>query len=282
VVRVGHLVLYLIAARDRPSLRRWVLGFAGSTVVVISLLVGASFVEGWVQAAMWLAAIAIDSGVPAISGVGEWRLVPAHFAERHNLVIILALGETVVALGAASDLDLTAPVVTAAALGVALAAALWWIYFDIVALVTERRLTQAEEGPERNRLARDSYSYLHFPMVAGIVLTSLALHETLVHVDHALDAVHAFALLGGVAIYLLAHVALRLRNAHTVSPTRLGLALVLLAMIPVAVHVDALVALIGTNVLLWAMIGYETRFVYDDRRYLLRHGLETDIPGASR
>ena len=102
-------------------------------------------------------------------------------------------------------------------LGVGLAAALWWIYFDVVALVTERRLVQAPEGRERNALARDSYSYLHFPMVAGIVLGALGLHETLAHVDEPLDAVHAFALLGGTAIYLLAHVALRLRNAHTIN-----------------------------------------------------------------
>ena len=113
-------------------------------------------------------------------------------------------------------------------LGVGLAAALWWIYFDVVALVTERRLMQAPEGRDRNALARDSYSYLHFPMVAGIVLGALGLEETLAHVDEPLDAVHAFALLGGTAIYLLAHVALRLRNAHTVNVERLGLALVLL------------------------------------------------------
>ena len=206
---------------------------------------------------------------------------PAHFAERHNLVIILALGETVVALGAGTEVELTATVVVAAGLGVGLAAAFWWIYFDIVAIVTERRLTQAAEGPERNTLARDSYSYLHFPMVAGIVLTALAFHETLAHVGESLDAVHAFALLGGSALYLLAHVVLRLRNAHTISPTRLGTAIVLLVLIPAAVHVAALTAVITTNVLLWAMIGYETFFVYDERRYRLRHGLDIDIPGSN-
>ena len=281
VVRVGHLVLYLLAARDRPSLRRWLLGYAASMTAVIGLLVGASFADGAVQAAIWCAVIALDWGVPAVSGVEHWQLAPAHFAERHNLVIILALGETVVALGAGTEVELTATVVIAAGLGVGLAAAFWWIYFDIVAIVTERRLTQAAEGPERNTLARDSYSYLHFPMVAGIVLTALAFHETLAHVDEPLDTVHAFALLGGSALYLLAHVVLRLRNAHTISPTRLGTAIVLLALIPAAVHVAALTAIITTNVLLWAMIGYETFFVYDERRYRLRHGLDIDIPGSN-
>jgi len=280
VVRIGHLVLYLIAARDRPGLHRWLLGYAGVCAMVIALLVAASYAHGALQAALWMAAIAIDWGLPALSGVEHWQLVPAHFAERHNLVIILALGETVVALGAGTTVELTAPVVVAVALGVLLAAAFWWTYFDIVAIVTERRLSQATAGPERNTLARDSYSYLHFPMVAGIVLSALALQQTLAHVDQPLDTVHAFALLGGSALYLLAHVVLRLRNAHTISPTRLGVAVVLIALIPVAPHVDALATLLAANLLLWAMIGYETFFVYDDRRYRLRHGLDIDLPGS--
>ena len=160
-------------------------------------------------------------------------------------------------------------------LGIGLAAALWWTYFDVVALVNARRLTMATEGRERNTLARDSYSYLHFPMVAGIVLAALGLEETLAHVDDALDAVHAFALLGGVALYLLAHVALRLRNAHTLNRQRLVLAVLLLALIPVATTIPSLAALAGIDVLLWAMIAYETSN-YDERRYRLRHGLDPD------
>ena len=93
--------------------------------------------------------------------------------------------------------------------------------------MTERRLILATEGHQRNTLARDSYSYLHFPMVAGIVLAALGIEETLAHVDETLDGVHALALLGGSAVYLLAHVALRLRNAHSINVQRLALALAL-------------------------------------------------------
>jgi low temperature requirement protein LtrA len=280
VVRAGHIALFLIASRESPSLRRSVVSFAVTTVIAIGLLVGASFVNGGAQATLWLMAILLDWGGPAVFGVEGWRLVPAHFAERHNLVIILALGESIVALGAGVDADLTAPVIVAAVLGVGLASALWWIYFDVVAPVTERRLTRATEGRERNALARDSYSYLHFPMVAGIVLGALGVEETLAHVDQPLDAVHAFALLGGTAIYLLAHVALRLRNARTINVERLALALLLFALIPAAMYVDALAAVAALNTLLWAMVAYETIFVYDERRYRLRHGLEIDIPGS--
>jgi low temperature requirement protein LtrA len=114
-------------------------------------------------------------------------------------------------------------------------------------------------------------------MVAGIVLGALGIEETLAHVDETLDGVHAFALLGGIAVYLLAHVALRLRNAHSINVQRLALALALLALIPAAMSVPALATVSGVNVLLWAMIAYETA-TYDERRYRLRHGLEPDDP----
>jgi low temperature requirement protein LtrA len=278
VVRAGHIALYLIASRDNPGLRHSVVGLAVSTAIAIGLLIGASFLGVGGQEALWAVAILLDMGGPALFGTSGWTLVPGHFAERHGLIIILAIGESIIAIGVGAQVDLTAGVITAAVLGVGLAAAIWWTYFDVVALVTARRLTLATEGRERNALARDSYSYLHFPMVAGIVLAALGLEETLAHVDEALDSVHAFALLGGMAVYLLAHVALRLRNAGTVNVQRLVLALALFALVPVATLVPALATLAGVNVLLWAMITYETIRVYDERRYRLRHGLDVDPP----
>lgn len=277
MVRAGQIALFLIASRDDPGLRRSVVSLAISSAFGIGLLIGASFLAGGAQEALWGIAILVDWGGPALFGMRGWKLVPGHFAERHSLVIILALGESIIALGVGAQVDLTAGVITAAVLGIGLAAALWWTYFDVVALVNARRLTLATEGRERNMLARDSYSYLHFPMVAGIVLAALGLEETLAHIGDALDAVHAFALLGGVAVYLLAHVALRFRNAHTLNRQRLLLAVLLLALIPVATTIPSLATLAGVNVLLWAMIGYETAN-YDERRYRLRHGLDPDPP----
>jgi low temperature requirement protein LtrA len=278
MVRGGQIALFLIASRDDPALRRSVVSLAVSSAIGVGLLVGASFLDGGGQEAIWAVAILLDWGGPALFGMTGWRLVPGHFAERHGLVIILALGESIIALGVGAEIDLTAGVVTAAVLGVALAAALWWTYFDVVSLVTARRLVLAVEGRERNMLARDSYSYLHFPMVAGIVLTALGLEETLAHVDEPLDAVIAFALLGGVSIYLLAHVALRLRNARTLNVQRLVLALGLFALIPAATTVPALATLSGVNVLLWAVIAFENIVIYDERRYQLRHGFDVEPP----
>jgi low temperature requirement protein LtrA len=278
LVRALHIALFVKVSRDVPEFRRTVLTFACTTTLAVALLIVASFADGSAQVGFWIAALLVDS-LGASVRVDGWRLVPRHFAERHNLVIILALGESIVALGIGAQVELDASVITGAVLGMGLAAALWWIYFDVVALVTERRLIRAEPGPQRNRLARDSYSYLHFPMVAGIVLSAFGLHEVLVHTHEPLDDVFAFALLGGPAIYLLAHVALRLRNAHTVNPERLGLALVFFALIPAAMRVDALWTMVGVDVLLWAMIAYETLYVYDERRYLLRHGVDIEAAG---
>jgi low temperature requirement protein LtrA len=278
LVRIAHIVLFLIAARDDPNLRRSVLGLAISTGLGVGLLLGAAFADGGVQYGLWIAALVADFGGPAMFGAEGWTLVPVHFAERHGLIIILALGESIVALGVGSELSLSTGLYVAAVLGVAIAAALWWIYFDVVALITAQRLEHATAGRARNELARDSYSYLHFPMVAGIVLGAFGLEEALPHLDDHLHVVPAFALFGGVAIYLLAHVALRLRNAHSISRTRLGAAVLLFALWPAATEVTALTSLIAVNVVLWLMIAWENSH-YGEGRYRLRHGLDFDPPG---
>ena len=282
VVRGGHVALFALASRDDPALRRSVSALAVSATIAVSLLIVASFFDATVTAALWGLSIVFDWAGPALfraeGWMDGWKLVPAHFAERHNLVIIIALGESIVVLGHAAEGELTAGVYVAAVLGIGLASAVWWIYFDVVALVTERRLALATAGRQRNVLARDSYSYLHYPMVAGIILAAFGLEATLAHVGDPLEAVPAFGLLGGIAIYLLAHVALRLRNAHTLNRQRLVLALVLIALWPLAREITALATLAVVNVLTWAMIAYEMG-TYDERRYRLRHGLEVDPPG---
>jgi low temperature requirement protein LtrA len=271
VVRLAHLLLFVLASRGDPDLRHSVTSLAASSVIGVGLLTTASFLDGIPQGALWALAVAVDLGGPALFGVSGWRLVPAHFAERHGLVIILALGESIVVLGIGAELGLDARVIVAVVLGVALASALWWIYFDVVALITERRLTQAAPGRERNALARDSYSYLHLPMVAGIVLVAYGLESTVAHVDEPLDSVQSFALLGGAAVYLLAHVLLRLRNARSLNLHRLVIALVLLILVPFVGEVSSLATLTGVVLLLWLMIALETRG-YGEARHHLRLG----------
>jgi low temperature requirement protein LtrA len=269
-VRGAHIALFVLASRDDAQLRQSVTGLAISTAIGVGLLVGASFLDGLAQVGLWILALLLDMGGPFLFGAEGWRLVPGHFAERHGLIIIIALGESIVAIGGGAHAHLTLGIAAAAVLGIALSAALWWIYFDVVALVSARRLVRATEGRERNELARDSYSYLHLPMVAGIVLLALGLKKTLGQVDEPLETVPAFALLAGVALYLLGLVAFRFRHIHSVNWRRLLLALVLFALLPAAVELPALATLGLVTALMCALIAYDT-VSYGEGRSRVRH-----------
>lgn len=275
VVRVAHILLFLLASRDDPGLRRATVGLAISTALGVGLLLLASATDGWVQGGLWALALSLDMGGPLLIDPAGWRLVPEHFAERHGLILIIALGESIVAIGAGVGLgeQIDAGVVAAAVLGIVVAAALWWLYFDVVAPVSTKRLISAEDGSVRNRMARDSYSFLHFPMIAGIVLVALGMKKTIGHVEDPLKVVPTFALLGGTAIYLLAHVAFRLRNVRTLNRRRLGLAIVLLALVPALRELPALVPLGLLALSLTLLIAYETR-MYGEARNQVRHPVE--------
>jgi low temperature requirement protein LtrA len=274
-VRIGQILLFVVASRDDPALRHSVLRLAISTGVGSGLLVAASFADGVLQGGLWALALALDMGGPWLIDPEGWKLVPGHFAERHGLIVIIALGESIVAIGVGSEAGVDAGVVVAAVLGIAVAGALWWLYFDVVALVAARRLSNARAGRERNEIARDSFSYLHFPMVAGIVLLALGLKKTLEHVEDPLELVPAVAALGGTAIYLLAHVAFRWRNVHRFSAQRLLCAVLLVAFIPAAVELPALATLGVLAALLSLLIAYENvRFA--ELRDRLRHQLTQD------
>jgi low temperature requirement protein LtrA len=269
-VRYGQIGLFTLASRDDPDLRHSIVGLAISTGIGVGILVGASFLDGLAQGGLWALALALDMAGPYFFGSEGWKLMPAHFAERHGLIIIIALGESIVAIGAGSDVGVTRDVVLAAILGTALVAGMWWVYFDIVAIVAGRRLAAAKKGKEQNEMARDSYSYLHFPMVAGIILVALGLKKTLGHVGDPLHSVPTFALYGGVAIYLLGLVAFRWRHVHSLNPERFGLAVVLLAAFPLAAELPALAALAIPTALLAVMIAFETRS-YGEARERVRH-----------
>jgi low temperature requirement protein LtrA len=270
-VRYGQIGLFMIASRDNTSLRHSVLTLAASTTVGVGILVAGSFVDGDARMAVWAVALALDMGSPYFFGSEGWRLVPAHFAERHGLIVIIALGESIVAIGVGVAGELSFGQAAAAVVGMGLAAAMWWMYFDVVALVAARRLERAPPGRVQNEMARDSYSYLHFPMVAGIVLVALGTKKTLGDVDDPLKTVPAFALLGGMAAYLLAHVSFRYRHTHTINGRRALLAVVLVAFLPVATEIPALATVAVVTVAAWLLIIIETRR-YGEGRDRVRHG----------
>jgi len=269
-VRAAHIVLFMLASRDDAELRHSVIGLAASTAIAVGLIFAAAFAGGALQVGLWGFALVLDAGGPYLFGADGWKLVPGHFAERHGAILIIALGESVVAIGVGAKAMIGAGIVVAAVLGIVIAAALWWAYFDVVAIVAARRLARAPEGRERNEIARDSYSYLHFPMIAGIALIAVGMKLTIEHVDDPLKLVPAAALLGGAAIYLLAHVAFRLRNMHTLSTRRLVCAFVLLALLPVGAVLPALLTLGMLAALLSLLIAYEA-LRYADVRERVRH-----------
>jgi low temperature requirement protein LtrA len=253
-VRLLHLLLYAIAGKRDPDLQGAILRFLPSATLAPAIILVAAFVGGRAQAALWVVALAIDY-LGALRGRGQgWRLSPAHFAERHGLIVIIALGESIVAIGVgAAGVTLSAGVVAAGVLAIVVISVLWWAYFDVYAVLAQRQL-EGTSGASRARLARDMYSYLHLPMIVGIVLFALGLKKTIEHVDEPLATVSAVALCGGLSLYFLAHVALRIRLVRFVrrtterrpgwiGPGRLVTGIAMLALIPAALELSALTAL---------------------------------------
>src|SRR5919106_3420625 len=268
VVRLLHVVLFVLASGVPPEAIRAMLRLAPGFLGAPLLLIPAGFADGFVQGALWAVAIGIDLSVSLVGGVGGFRVHAAHFAERFALIIIIALGESIVSIGVgASGLALGAGVVLGAVLGVALAAALWCVYFDLLMLVAERRLFAAK-GEERARLARDAYPYLHLPMVAGIIFVALGIKQTLAHVGDPLGSVSAVALCGGVALYLLGHNAFRLRDVGSVSVPRLVVTVLCCALIPLAVSIPSLITLAILAGLMCALVAFETMRSREFRREL--------------
>jgi low temperature requirement protein LtrA len=245
---------------------------AASSAIGAGLLVVAAFTDGSLQLGIWGLALLLDTAGPFLAGGEGWTLVPGHFVERHGAIVIIALGESIVAIGAGDRAGFGAGVVAAAILGVTVAAAMWWAYFDVVAPVAARRLAQQPEGRERNEMARDSYSYLHFPMIAGIVLVAVGMEQTLAHVGRPLGDVASTAMLGGAALYLLALVGFRYRNIHTLNRQRLlcGALLLGLLALDLAVRPPALVTLGVLAAVLAALVGYEA-FRFAEARDRVRH-----------
>jgi low temperature requirement protein LtrA len=257
IVRFLHVALYLLATRDTPQTRQAILRLSPGFLGGPALLVVAGFLDGPAKGVFWAAALLLDYGAPLVHGVEDFHIQAVHFAERHGSVIIIALGESITAIGAAAELHLEAVVILGALLAITLSAALGWAYFDYVALAAERKL-DAAQGHELAGLARDSYSYLHLPMVAGIILVALGIEEALPHVEDPLGTIPALALCGGTTLYLLGLNAFRLRNTGTVSIPRLVAAALCCALVPMAVVASALATLAIFATLLSGLVAYET------------------------
>jgi len=238
VVMVLHTVLFAIAGENPETTRGAILRLAPTNLGAALLLVVAGMVEGTARPLLWVAAVVISYTGPYLTGVAGFSVHPAHLAERHGLIVIIALGESVVAIGSAGDIAVDWGLAGTALLIMGLLIGLWWVYFDHEAEEDEAALTAAQ-GADQARMARDVYSYLHVPLVLGVVFAAVGIHEALLHRGEPLDPVFAAAFAGGVALYLGALAAIRVRRGSRPGAACLAALVVALAMIPLGREIDA-------------------------------------------
>jgi low temperature requirement protein LtrA len=279
VLRVMHLAAFWALSAGDAGLRNQLMRFAVAMVPATTLLFIAAGVGGQARTWIWAAALLFDLGGTWVGGASGWRLRSAsHFAERHGLIVIIALGESVVAIGVGvSDKPLSGSIVAASLLGLAVSTALWFVYFDTSATLAERALADAPDE-DRARLARDAYSYLHLPMVSGIALVALGLKKVLEHaaggpgheLSDPLSTIGVNALVLGAVVYLCGHVAFLCRCGYPIKYHRLLTAIALLPMLLIGRHVPSLVTVGALAAALNVMIAFEL-WRYAERRRALRH-----------
>jgi len=230
VLQVGRHTFLTFVAAGRGTLERERAGriltwFAAAGV----LWIAGGVAEGNARAFLWVIALAIDYAAPLatywVPGTkrldhSAWEVQTSHFAERFQLFMIIALGETIVITGATtSGLELTTARVVALGLAFLATAALWWLYFDYVADIAERRL---ERSRDRTRLARDAYTYLHVVLVAGVILSAVGDELVIAHPRDELPGAELAVVVAGPALYLVAHALFRLRLARSIAWKRLA------------------------------------------------------------
>jgi low temperature requirement protein LtrA len=272
VVRVTHIAVFFVVSWNEPSFRRATFTIAPGMIVAPLLLVAAAFVDGPLRGALWVVALVVDFGSPLLGGARGWQINPAHFAERHGLIVIIGIGEAIVSVGVGAEAtSLTIQVIGVAVVAIAIASAYWWAYFDVVALVAERKL-HAAEGVTRNRLARDSYSYLHGLLIAGVVLVALGGKKAAADPAKPLDIEVAVALGGGAALYFFTLSMLRWRNVGAPNIRRLVAAAALAAVAtPLASEVNGAVALVAVAVISWTVITIEAVRLGEARHDIRHH-----------
>jgi low temperature requirement protein LtrA len=263
-IQVGRHAFLTFVAADRGTIERQRAGRILSWFVAAGALwLAGALADGAARTALWIAALAVDYSAPLVTfwlpgrprlGPEAWEVGTEHFAERFQLFIIIALGESIVITGTTTaDLQLNTARVVAFALAFLATAALWWLYFNLVAAIAERRLALADN---RTVLARDAYTYLHVIIVAGILVTAVGDEIVIAQPTSELPTPQLAAVVGGPALYLLAHVALRLRLTGSIGGRRLAGALACLAVGAIGTFAPALaVAGLLLGVLVAVIVG---------------------------
>jgi low temperature requirement protein LtrA len=258
---LGYLLVVLVhgglyaEAYGTVALRFAPLNVVAALIVTVAGLLGTPGAYG-----LWVAAILVEVLTPRVSAraADQLQVRPAHFVERHSLLLIVALGESVVAIGVGlGDVPLDLGLFVAAVLGLVLAAALWWSYFSGDEQAAERALS-ASSGHRRFRLAHHAYFYAYVPMLVGVIVIAAGVKKSIGSMADRLDTAPALALAGGVAIYLAGDVAFRLGLGIRPVGYRAAAAVAALATVALGTSLAAVVQLVGlVGVLVAALAGEE-------------------------
>ncbi|WP_446210747.1 low temperature requirement protein A [Micromonospora sp. IBSANI012] len=287
VIRAVHFILYLHVVWSSPIERRQMTRFAPEMVFSTLLLLGAGLIPpriddlgmaAMVRDGLWVAVVLLQYAAGILGGTWGWGVTSAeHWTERYELILIIALGESVISVGVGSNLlgqPPTWPAVAAAALGIFFTAALWWAHYDVIGPAARIAL-HAAEGHARVAMARDAYAYFYLPMIAGIILFALGA-EGIVHeiADPSVPLrvpAHGPSvplLFGGVICYLCGNMLFQWRTLGTVSWTRVGAVLLLALGIPVGSHLPGLATLTLLTVICVGLVMVEVVTMEEGRRAL--------------
>lgn len=257
------LIMMIAGLPANSELRASIVRYSIPNWMAIALMFAGAFANGGLRIGLWIAAVSVVVLGTIGAGTGEWLVRPAHFAERHGLLIIVALGEVIVAIGlpvadALSDGEgLSGELIVALVGSATFAVLLWWAYFDRINPALEHRHHELEGGSERGRYARDVYTWLHFPLIGGLMLAGAALGEITLHPGEPLDASFRWLLLAGLGCFLLAAVAAIARAFSRIPLERVVAAAVLGVVVALGGGVDGIVLLLVVDVVLFVMLAVE-------------------------
>ncbi len=225
MVRLAALALYWNGVRHDPAqlaaLRTYLPVASVSPVILLIGGLAGENARPWI----WAAALMVDLASALAAGRGEFRVAPGHFAERHALFVIIAIGESVIAVGATTaELEPDGQLTTVAILAFVIIATMWWTYFDWVRGAAEARLANEPDHGLRSSLARDLFSFAHFPIVAGTVVFAVGVEEAIVHPDRPLESFGRLAIATGLVLFLVGFIAGHFRATKQIPVERVAAA----------------------------------------------------------
>ncbi|WFE57260.1 low temperature requirement protein A [Micromonospora sp. WMMD712] len=291
VIRVVHLWVYWHVMRTQPVESRHLMKLAPELVLSTMLLLAAALVPAHladpgdaalVRDGLWAVVVVSQYATGLLAGTGGGGVTSAeHWTERYDLILMIALGESVISVGVGINLasrPINWQAITAAGIGIVLAATLWWLHFDVIGPAARIAL-HAARGRARVGLARDAYAYLFLPMITGLILFSLGAEEILnllgqphLPLEESLHRPGVPLLYGGVACYLSGDILFQLRTLRTLTWARVGTVLLIVALVPVAGRLPALAAIILLTGVCVGLVAVEV-VTMADSRYALREAV---------